>query len=130
MKQHVTIVAALQIASGVLKIFVAAIVFVAVVGGGLLSGDVEAMAITGIVGPAVSFFLIMLAVPSILGGIGLLKGKAWARLLVLVLAVFNLLDFPLGTMISLYTFWVLLHGETSALFNGHNNKANQPAYGS
>ena len=128
MKQHVTVVAALQIASGVLKIFVAVIAFVAIVGGGLLSGDVEAMAITGLVGPVVSFFLVMLAVPSILGGIGLLKGKAWARILVLVLAVFNLLDFPLGTMISLYTFWVLLHGETSELFNGQSTEVKQRAY--
>ncbi len=129
MKQHVTVVAALQIASGVLKIFAAVIAFVAIVGGGLLSGDVEAMAITGLVGPAVSFFLVMLAIPSILGGIGLLKGKAWARILVLVLAVFNLLDFPLGTMISLYTFWVLLHDETSELFNGQSAETKQPAYG-
>ena len=128
MKQHVTVVAALQIASGALKIFAAVIVFVAVVGGGLISGDVEAMAITGVVGPAVSFFLVMLAVPSILGGVGLLKGKEWARVLVLVLSVFNLLDFPIGTMISLYTFWVLLHGETSALFNGQTTEAKQPAY--
>ena len=128
MKQHVTVVAALQIASGALKIFAAVIAFVAIVGGGLISGDVEAMAITGIVGPAVSLFLVMLAVPSILGGVGLLKGKAWARILVLVLSVFNLIDFPLGTMISLYTFWVLLHGETSALFNGQATEAKQPAY--
>jgi hypothetical protein len=128
MKQHVTVVAALQIASGALKILVAIIAFFAIVGGGLISGDVMAMAITGVVGPAVSFFLVMLAVPSILGGVGLLKGKAWARILVLVLSVFNLLDFPLGTMISLYTFWVLLHGETSALFNGKAVEAKQPAY--
>lgn len=128
MKQHVTIVAALHIGFGVLKIFLAAIALVAIVGGGLISGDVEAMAITGIVGPAVAFFLFLLAVPGILGGIGLLKGKSWARILVLILAVFDLIDFPVGTMISLYTMWVLLHSETSALFDGQSAGKSQLAF--
>ena len=130
MKQHVTIVATLHIVFGLVKLLLAAIAFVAIVGGGLISGDPEAMAITGIVGPIVAFFLVALAIPGIVGGIGLLKGKSWARLLVLVLAVLNLLDFPLGTAISIYTIWVLLNSETSALFNGKspNDKDFAAAY--
>lgn len=130
MKQHVTIVATLQIAFGLVKLLLAAIAFFAIVGGGLISGDPEAMAITGIVGPIVAFFLVALAIPGIVGGIGLLKGKSWARLLVLVLAVLDLLDFPLGTAVSIYTIWVLLNGETSALFTGKslNDKEFAAAY--
>ena len=130
MKQHVTIVATLHIIFGLVKLLLAAIAFVAIVGGGLISGDPEAMAITGIVGPIVAFFLVALAIPGIVGGIGLLKGKSWARLLVLVLAVLDLLDFPLGTAISIYTIWVLLNSETSALFNGKslNDKEFTAAY--
>ena len=57
-------------------------------------------------------------VAGIVGGIGLLKGKNWARVLVLFLAVLDLIDFPIGTAIGAYTFWVLLNNETSAMFDG------------
>jgi hypothetical protein len=125
MKQHVTIVAALNIGFGVIKLLVAAFVFLAVVGGGLISGDAEAMAITAIVGPAVAGFLVLLAVPGIIGGIGLLKGKSWARILVLILAVFDLLDFPIGTAIAIYTMWVLLNNDTAELFEGKPKRVSQ-----
>jgi hypothetical protein len=117
MRQHVTIVATLQIVFGVFKLLLAAIIFVVFAAGGLISGDLQAMAIIGTVGLIVVVFLVALAIPGIVGGIGLLKGKSWARILVLVLAVLDLLDFPLGTAVSVYTIWVLLNGETSALFN-------------
>ncbi len=127
MKQHVTIVAALNIGFGLIKFLVAAIVFLAVVGGGLISGDAEALAITAIVGPAVASLLVLLAVPGIIGGVGLLKGKSWARILVLILAVFNLIDFPVGTAISVYTVWVLLHKNTAELFDVEPKKVSQLA---
>ena len=124
MKQHVTVVGALHIGLGVLKLFAAVVAFFAIVGGGVLSGDAEAMLVTGIVGPAVGLFLFLLAVPSIAGGVGLLKGKSWARILVLILGIFNLIDFPIGTLIGLYTLWVLLNQETALLFDGEAKAAN------
>ena len=117
MKQHVTVVGALHIGLGILKLFAAVVALFAIVGGGLFSGDAEAMLVTGIVGPAVSLFLFLLAVPSIVGGIGLLKGKSWARILVLILGIFSLIDFPIGTIIGLYTLWVLLNQDTALLFD-------------
>ena len=50
MQQHVTLAAALRIGFGVLGIMIAAIVFIAIAGGGLLSRDAEAIAITSMVG--------------------------------------------------------------------------------
>lgn len=123
MKQHVTVVGALHIGLGILKLFAAAVALVAIVGGGVISGDAEAMLVTGIVGPAVALFLFLLAVPSIAGGIGLLKGKSWARILVLILGIFNLIDFPIGTLIGIYTIWVLLNQETALLFEGEGKAA-------
>jgi hypothetical protein len=124
MKQHVTVVGALHIGLGIVKLFAAAVALVAIVFGGLVSGDAEAMLITAIVGPAVSLFLVLLAVPSIVGGIGLLKGKSWARILVLILGIFNLIDFPIGTLIGVYTIWVLMNQETALLFNVESKAAN------
>jgi hypothetical protein len=58
MEKHVTVLGVLYIAFSALGILATIIVFTAVVGGGLISGDSEAMAITAIVGPAIAFFLI------------------------------------------------------------------------
>jgi hypothetical protein len=129
MKQHVTVVAALNIGFGVLKLFAAAIIFVILVGSGFISGEAEALAITSMVGMVIAGFLALTAVPAILGGYGLLRGKAWARILVSILAIFDLIDFPIGTAVAVYTLWVLLHSETSALFEGKSGGKAQLAFG-
>jgi len=129
MKQHITVVAALQIGFGVLKALIAAVVFLVMLFGGLISGDAEALAIVTVVGLFVSGFLVLTALPGIVGGIGLLKGKNWARVLVIFLAVLDLIDFPIGTTIGAYTLWVLLNNETSQLFDGGSKFKAQPAYG-
>jgi len=120
MRQHVKAVGALYIGLGVLRLFVALVAFLAILGGGLISGDPTAVRVTSIVAPLVAIFLVTLGLPGIVGGYGLLKGKSWARYLVMVLAVFNLFDFPIGTILSLYTYWVLFHQESSVLFGDDN----------
>ena len=40
-------------------------------------------------------------------GVGLLQYRNWGRVLAVILAVFLLFKFPIGTAISIYTFWVL-----------------------
>jgi hypothetical protein len=122
MEKHVTVVAALKIGFGVLGILFAAIVFVAVVGGGLYSGDSEVLAITGIIGSGVALFLLCLSVPQIIGGIGLLKWQPWARILVLILSIFDLLNFPFGTIVGIYTIWVLIQDETIQLFEHRSSQ--------
>jgi p-aminobenzoyl-glutamate transporter AbgT len=116
MKEHVTVVAALRIGVSVLVLAAAALVFVAVVGGGLLSGDREAIRITSIVGTVVAGCLALFCVPGIVAGVGLLKHWNWARILTLVLSVFDLLAFPIGTLIAVYSIWVLVQRETEVLF--------------
>ena len=116
MKGHVTVVAALSIGFGALGIFIALIVFVAVVGGGILSGDPEAMSITAIVGTAVAGFIALLSIPDIIAGIGLLKRKSWARILALIIACVDLILVPFGTIIGAYCIWVLVQDETVKLF--------------
>ena len=116
MDEHVTILGALYIAFNALMLFAAIIVFVVIVGGGLLSGDTDAIAITSGVGSAIAFLLVLLSAPGIIGGIGLLKRRYWARILVLVLGFLNLVSIPLGTLLGIYTIWVLMKEETAQLF--------------
>ena len=116
MEKHITVLGVLYIALSVLGLLAAIIVFTAVVGGGIISQDPEAMAITAIVGPAVAGFLLIVSAPGLIGGIFLLKRRPWARILVLVLGFLNLIEIPIGTALGIYTIWVLLKNETVELF--------------
>jgi len=116
MKKHITILGTLYIASGCLQVLIAMIVFSLVVGGGVLSCDEEAIAVTSVVGSTIAFFLVLLAAPGIIGGIGLLKYRRWSRILVLILGCLNLFSIPLGTALGIYTIWVVMDDETIELF--------------
>ncbi len=116
MKEHVKIVAALRIGMSVLVLVGAALVFLSVVGGGLLSGDPDAIRITGIVGTILAGVLALFCIPGIVAGVGLLRYRNWARILNLVLSIFDLLLFPIGTLIGVYSIWVLAQREAEVLF--------------
>ena len=115
MEKHITFVAVLNIAFGFLGLFFAVFLFVAIIGAGIISGEPEAITITSIVGTALAFFLVITSLPEIIGGFGLLKRKAWARILILVVACLDLLWIPIGTIIGIYELWVLLNEETAKL---------------
>lgn len=53
-------------------------------------------------------FLSVGSIPGIVGGVGLLRARPWARVLLLVLGALNLMFVPIGTALGGYTFWVLL----------------------
>ena len=89
MEKHITLVSVLNIGFGVLGIFAAIIVLVTLVGSGFITGDEEVIAITSIIGFSVSVFIVLISVPKIIGGIGLLKRKYWAKILVLIVAVMD-----------------------------------------
>lgn len=116
MEKYVQLLGVLYIVFSALGLLAAIIVFVAVVGGGLLSGDSEAISITMIVGTAVGGFVALLSVPGVIGGIGLLKRKYWAKVLVLILGILNLPGIPIGTALGVYTIWVLMNEETNPVF--------------
>jgi hypothetical protein len=56
---------------------------------------------------AVAFFVILvIAIPSLIAGWGLLINKAWTMTLALVLGCLKLFSFPFGTAVGIYTIWV------------------------
>jgi len=116
MEKHITLVAILNIGFGALGILIAIIIFVAVVGGGLISGNQEVIAIASIVGSAIAILIFIISMPQIIGGVGLLKRWYWARILMLIIAAMNLINIPIGTIVGGYTIWVLLQDETVSLF--------------
>lgn len=108
MDQHIKAASIIQIALGIPGILVGVLVFVLVSGGGLLSGDPTAIAITGIVAWVVGGLLIVTHIPGIVGGIFMLRGHPWARYVLIVVAALELLDMPIGTAAGIYTLWALL----------------------
>ena len=52
-------------------------------------------------------FLVLGSLIGVVGGVGLLMGRSWARVLVLILGVLHLMAFPVGTALGAYTMWVL-----------------------
>ena len=116
MEKHVTFVAVINIAFGFLGIFIGVVLLIVLVGAGIISQDPEALKITTIVGVSLGCFLIITSIPEIVGGFGLLKRKQWARVLVLIIAVIDLMFIPIGTLIGIYALWVLLQEDTAKLF--------------
>jgi len=116
MEEHVRILGILHIALSALGIIAAAIVFVVLVGSGIITGDEEVIFITRIVGIGVSGLLVLFSLPGIFAGLGLLKYESWARILALVLGFINLINIPFGTMLGVYSIWVLTNKEVQELF--------------
>ena len=118
MENHVKLLGALYIILGVLGVAAAAILFIILVGAGLISGESDAIAATSIVGICLGGFISLISLPGIICGVGLLRRRYWARVLVLVLGCINLFNFPLGTALGIYTFWVLVHRDMEPIFAG------------
>lgn len=112
MDKHITAVGALFIAFGALGLFLALIVLLAVVGGGLISGDEAAIAITSIVGISIAGPFLLIEALKVVGGIALLQRRPWARILVLVLSFVSLIMIPIGTAYGIYAIWVLMKDDT------------------
>lgn len=116
MEKHVQILGGLYIAFSILGILLGALAFILIAGGGFLSGDRDAIIITSFVGGIIGVFLVVTSIIGIIGGMGLLKHKAWARILVLVLSFLNLLNVPFGTLLGIYGIWVLFNEEVTEVF--------------
>lgn len=116
MRNHITAVGVFHIGFSIAGLLAALIVLVATVGAGVISGDELALQILALVGGSVSLLLLVLSLPGIIGGIGLLRGHNWARFVVLILGVLALLNVPIGTLLGSYTLVVLLHPEVAARY--------------
>jgi hypothetical protein len=114
--QHVQILGWLYIISHAIFLIIGAFIFMLLTGVGAFTNDPQAVAILSIVGTFVGLFLAALSLPGLAAGIGLLTRKPWARILAIVVGILNLANMPLGTLIGLYTMWVLLQEAATDYF--------------
>ncbi|MGH7482796.1 MAG: hypothetical protein ACRELV_11625 [Longimicrobiales bacterium] len=119
MATHLKVLAVLHILAAGGELLLALLMFGIGAGFGLAGGDVVGVAITTGVVTAVGFFFLVLALPGLILAYGLLSSRSWSRPLGYVLGVLYLINFPFGTMLGLYTLWVLTQTESKMILAGN-----------
>ncbi|MBZ5594124.1 MAG: hypothetical protein LAP39_17930 [Acidobacteriia bacterium] len=123
MTEHVKILGILHVVYGMLGVL-AGIIVMLVFGGlaGLVSvadhsRDAKvAIPILGGIGAFVFVLLLVLSLPGIIAGFGLIELQPWARMLTIVLSALELMSVPFGTALGIYGLWVLLSPGGEQLF--------------
>jgi hypothetical protein len=118
MDKHLTVLGILYVVLSALGLLVAAVIFLAVAGGGLLSGDLRTMSLGVGIGVLVAGFVAAVSAPGLVAGIGLLRRARWARILALAVAAIHLIEIPIGTALGVYAIWVLVQDESVRLLGG------------
>ena len=122
MDTHVKVLGALQIAlSGfcLLGAIVLMLIFGGVMSAVTAADDPDAMIalpVLGLTGAALVSFLLVLSLPGLITGIGLLQRRPWARIAGIVISIISMMFIPFGTVIGVYGLWVLFSRETERLF--------------
>ena len=113
MKKHVTAVGAIQIGLGIIWFMAAIIVFV------VLNFTKEFAEVNEIqytilrfLSISIPVFVGFLSILALAGGIGMLMWRSWARYLGIVVAALGCLAIPIGTLIGVYSLWVLFQDDT------------------
>src|SRR5438876_10871183 len=134
MDTHVKVAAWLRIVGSAVYLLVALVVM-AVFGGpsilaGAAGGGDAATAVPAlmVVGVCVSMFFGILALPGLITGWGLLNYRPWARIINIVLSIFELFNIPIGTAIGAYSLWVMFHPETVELFESRLPPGRYPVH--
>ena len=118
MQTHIKVLAWLYILLSAIGLISAAWLGGIIAAGGVIPGDRDAVLVTSIVAVVLAGVVVLFSTPGLIAGLGLLRYKSWARVLGLVLGILNLPGFPTGTILGVYSLYVLLDDESAALFSG------------
>jgi hypothetical protein len=117
MKKHVTIVGVIHIAFGVLGLIGAMTVFFALhFARGFVSNEEIPTVVLTVLGLSLPLLIGFMSTLGLVGGIGLMAYRNWARYLIIIVAALGCLNIPIGTLKGVYSLWVLLQDETIQLF--------------
>ncbi|MEW5979161.1 MAG: hypothetical protein AB1898_25475 [Acidobacteriota bacterium] len=86
----------------------------------------RALPIIGLVGGAIALLVLLLSVPSIVAGVGLLDLKPWSRILTIIVSALHLLNIPFGTALGIYGLWVLFSQGSLPYFTSPPKQASYP----
>ena len=117
MQDHVKVIGIIWVIFGVFCLCLAFFAFLFFFGVAQIPNveDVEP-GLLRFIGILVSSFLGIIGLPQIIGGLGLIQHKEWARILMLVVSFISLPHVPFGTALGVYTMIILFNRETVRLF--------------
>ena len=125
MKKHVTVVGSIQIGFSVLGLMAAVTVFVALTfARSFIEDDDTAQMVVRFLSISIPLLIGFISTLGLVGGIGILVYKPWARYLVIVVSALGCVNIPFGTVKGIYSIWVLINDETLKLFNKEVPSAN------
>ena len=104
---HVAVVGWLQIANGLLGLLLGALAATLIVGLAAITDIGRVLRTMTLTAAVIGGLMVILSVPGIVAGIGLLRRASWSRVMALVLSAFELVLFPFGTVLAAYTIFVL-----------------------
>lgn len=118
-EQHNKTVGICHIAYGVLTLLMlfGMLVFIWAIGGP--GGDVpdsELPVILGIFFGVMLIYSLIFLLPSFIAGYAMLKRKSWARMASLIAAVLEVMSFPFGTAVGVYSFWFMFSEVGKSLY--------------
>ena len=116
-QKHITILAVFYIGLSLVGLAISISLFLLLSGIGIAVDEPIALRILVSIGTAFLCLSSIASIPSLIAGIGLLARRSWGRILALILAVFKLFNIPIGTVVGVYAFWVLMQDEVEEIFS-------------
>ncbi|HVN58334.1 MAG TPA: hypothetical protein VMT63_08570 [Bacteroidales bacterium] len=117
MKKHVTIVGALQIGFSSLWLILAVVLyFIFNFARGQVGDDDTALKVLGFLSISLPLFIGLISVIGIASGIALLSYRSWGRILTIIVSAIGCFNIPIGTLVGVYSIWVLMQDDTVKLF--------------
>ncbi len=117
MRDHIKVIGILWVIFGTLSLCLALFAFLFFFGVAQIPGvEDPGPGVLRIIGLIVSSFLALIGLPKIIGGLGLIQHKEWARILMLVISFISLVNVPFGTALGVYSMIVLFNPETVRMF--------------
>ncbi len=119
MRDQIRLIGILNVVLGSIGALIGVVIFLAF--GGLASavgfgasGDsgIAPASLLAVIGFVVAGFIIVLSLPMIIGGWGLMTFKPWSRILMIVVSAINLIHVPFGTALGIFGLIVLLNEQS------------------
>lgn len=66
--------------------------------------------------------IVIFSIPGIIAGVVLIKCRPWARRFAIVMSIFNLVTFPHGTVIDVYSMIILFGREAVQILGGNGER--------
>jgi hypothetical protein len=79
---------------------------------GNLVNNTTASTVLSYVGTGIGTLLLIISIPGIITGIGLMLRKSWSRIMALILCTIKLFNIPFGTALGIYGIWLLMQNES------------------